>query len=397
MTYILTLNCGSSSIKAALFTMPQEHELANLHVSDIGLKHGTWAWQCNGIATHGHEAFPTYEHGLRYVMRTFLRDPRSPLQRDNALRAVAHRVVHGGSHYVDSVRITPTVLAGIRANTKLAPLHTPPNLKGIRVAHRYFPDIPHVAVFDTGFHKSIPDYAAIYPLPHALSKRLLIRRYGFHGISYRYVMSEAARMMRRPVKALRLIACHLGSGCSVCAIAGGKSVDTSMGFTPAEGLMMRTRSGDIDPGILLHLQMAHGFTPDRLNRLLNHQSGFLGVSGGAATMPEVLRRMVDGDPRATLAFEMFCYRVEKYIGAYVATLGGIDGLIFTAGIGENQPEIRAQIVKWCRGFGLTIDGAKNCRTRGTAAAIHARGSQAAILVIPTNEGVMMARDASALV
>lgn len=386
MTCILTLNCGSSSVKATLFDMPSERCVAHLHVADVGLKRGLWVWECDGTTRRGHDPFPTYEDGLRFTMRKFSELP-------HAIDAVAHRVVHGGPKYVDSVTITAAVLRGIKDNTKLAPLHTPPNLKGIRTAQRALPDVPHVAVFDTGFHKTIPDFAAAYALPLRFFEKHRIRRYGFHGISYRYVITEAARLMKRPLKKLRLIACHLGSGCSVCAINGGKSIDTSMGFTPAEGIMMRTRCGDIDPGVILHLQRALHFTPERLNTLLNHQSGLLGVSGGAATMPEVIRRMRAGDRAATLAFEMFCYRVEKYIGAYVATLGGIDGLIFTAGIGENEPAVRDQIVKWCRGFGLTIDPRKNARAAGPPRAIHARNSTAAIFVIPTNEGLMMARDA----
>lgn len=386
MAYILTLNCGSSSIKASLFAMPREKCLARLHVADVGLTRGLWIWECEGKTTRGRNPFPTYDDGLRFTMQRFgaMAMP---------IAAVAHRVVHGGPRYVDSVRITAAVLRGIRKNTKLAPLHTSPNLKGIRSAQRAFPVVPHVAVFDTGFHKTMPAFAAAYPLPLRFFERHAIRRYGFHGISYRYVIGEAARMLRRPLRTLKLIACHLGSGCSVCAIDGGKSIDTSMGFTPVEGIMMRTRCGDVDPGVILHLQRALKFTPERVNTLLNHQSGLLGVSGGAATMPEVLRRRKTGDRAATLAFEMFCYRVEKYIGAYVATLGGLDGLIFTAGIGENQPEVRAQIVKWCRGFGLKIAPRANARAVGRALAIHHPRSRAAIFAIPTNEGLMMARDA----
>lgn len=397
MTYIFTLNCGSSSIKTKLFDMPSETLVAELNIADIGLKRGSWEWQCDGPMERGAAPFPTYEQALRFIMRRLLDDPGSPVTGAGQIRAVAHRVVHGGPKYVDSTTITAAVLHGIRTNAKLAPLHTPPNLKGIHAGRTSLPHALHVAVFDTGFHKTMPDYAAAYALPRQLAERANIRRYGFHGISYRYVMHEAARMMRQRLSALRLIACHLGSGCSICAIRGGKSMDTSMGFTPVEGIMMRTRTGDLDAGVVLHLQTVHGYTPDQLNRIINHQSGFFGVSGGAATMPELIRRMHNGDARAKLAFEMFCYRVEKYIGAYVATLGGLDGLIFTAGIGENQPDVRAQIVKWCRGFGLRIDTAKNRRARkGRQLAIQARNSRAAILVIPTNEGLMMARDACAI-
>ncbi len=398
MALILALNCGSSSIKATLFDMPRETCVANLHVSDVGLKRGHWVWESNGKKISGRDPFPTYEDGLRFVMRKFLRDATSPVTADRPVIAVAHRVVHGGPKYVDSIRINGAVLRGIKENTKLAPLHTPPNLKGIRIAQQFFAALPHVAVFDTGFHKTMPTFAAAYPIPLRFFEKHLIRRYGFHGISYRYVIGEAARMMKRPLSKLKLIACHLGSGCSVCAIDGGKSIDTSMGFTPVEGIMMRTRCGDLDPGVLLHLQRTLHFTPDQVNTLLNHHSGLLGVSGGAATMQEVIRRMQAGDKAAELAFEMFCYRVEKYIGAYVATLGGIDGLIFTAGIGENEPLVRDQIVKWCKGFGLRIDPRHNTRAiQGEQRSVHHARSKAAIMVIPTNEGLMMARDAWHLV
>jgi acetate kinase len=396
MTLILTLNCGSSSIKAKLYEMPRERLRASLHLEDVGLRRGRWAWECGTVSRKGRRPFPTYPEGLRFVFDQMLHAPGTPLENKGDLAAIAHRVVHGGPKYVDSIRITPAVIRGIQANRKLAPLHTPPNIKGIRVAQQHFPRIPHVAVFDTGFHKTIPDYAAAYPLPLWLFDRHHIRRYGFHGISYRYVMHEAAAMMRKPLSRLKLIACHLGSGCSVCAIDRGKSVDTSMGFTPVEGIMMRTRSGDLDPGLMIHLQRTLGFSTSRLNNLINHHAGLLGVSQ-CSTMPEVIKRMREGNRAAKLAFEMFCYRVEKYIGSYVATLGGIDGLIFTAGIGENQPEVRSQITKWCRGFGLKIDSAKNRRTPGTPRAIHAKASKAAILVIPTNEGLMMARDTVRLI
>lgn len=395
--YILTLNCGSSSIKSKLFAMPGEASPAGLDVSDVGLKKGTWTLRLGMRTQRGHRQFRTYDDGLRCILDWYLHDARSPLESPDQIVGIAHRVVHGGPKYKDSVRITPMVIRHIKENGKLAPLHTPPNLKGIDVARKMLPDAAHIAVFDTGFHQTIPDYAAAYPLPYHFYKKHNIRRYGFHGISYRYVIGEAAKMMRRPLRELKLIACHLGSGCSVCAIDRGKSVDTSMGFTPVEGIMMRTRTGDLDPGVILHMQRVFGYTPSQLNRLLNDRSGFFGVSGGATTMPEVIKRFRGGDERAKLAFHMFCYRVEKYIGAYIATLGGLDGIIFTAGIGENQPDIRRQIIKWCRGFGITINREKNLRARGKQMAIHARSSRAAVLVIPTNEGLMMARDAHRIV
>ncbi|MBI4237214.1 MAG: acetate kinase [Deltaproteobacteria bacterium] len=392
MAYILTLNCGSSSIKTKLFDMPSERLIVELNVGDVGLKRGTWEWIANGTRRRGHARFALYEDGLDFILDRILHDTDAPVTATADIAAVAHRVVHGGPQYCDSTLLTKAVVHGIKSNTKLAPLHTPPNLKGIRAAQTALPHCPHVAVFDTGFHQTIPDFAATYAIPYHFAKKHAIRRYGFHGISYRYVISEAARMLRRPLRALKLIACHLGSGCSVCAIGAGRSIDTSMGFTPVEGLIMRTRCGDLDPGVLLHLRTAHGYTAEQLNRLLNHQSGFFGISG-AATMPELIRRMRAGEPRAKLGFEMFCYRVEKYIGAYTTTLGGLDGLIFTAGIGENEPAVRAEIVKWCRWLGVKLAPRKNEAARAVQSAIHAATSRAAVFVIPTNEGLMMARDA----
>lgn len=405
MTNILTINSGSSSIKSKVFAMPAETLLAEINISDVGLPKGKWEMRVGDKRTHGVKRFALYDDGLEFILETLFAGKRALFAGPQAIHAVAHRVVHGGPKYCDSTLITPTVIRGIKANTKLAPLHTPPNLKSILAAQRGLPKVPHVAVFDTGFHQTIPDYAAAYALPHEFYEKHAIKRYGFHGISYRFVAAAAAKLMKKPITKLKMIACHLGSGCSVCAIDGGKSIDTSMGFTPVEGLMMRTRCGDIDAGVLLHLRSTFGYTAEKLNHLLNHRSGFLGMSGGAATMPELVKRVSAGDKRAKRAFEMFCYRVEKYIGAYTTALGGLDALIFTAGIGENQAPVRAEIVKWCRWLGLKIDDRKNDAARGTAslaanglgAAIHAKNSRTAIFVIPTDEGLMMARDALALI
>ncbi|MBI2346556.1 MAG: acetate/propionate family kinase [Deltaproteobacteria bacterium] len=393
MSYILTLNCGSSSIKSKLFRMPAEVLIAQLHISNVGLPVAHWDLRTGASREEGKKALTSYEHALRFGLKQLFAHPGISLKGPSAVTAVGHRVVHGGHRYVDSTPITAAVLSGIRANIRLAPLHTPPNLKGIHVARDVFPRARHVAIFDTGFHQTIPDHASAYALPLTYFRRHRIRRYGFHGISYRYVINEAARMLGRPVRQLRIVACHLGSGCSIAAIDRGRSIDTSMGFTPAEGLMMRTRTGDLDPGVLLHLQTVCGFTTPQLNRLINYDSGFKGISRGAATMPELLRRVRRGRTEAKLALEMFCYRVRKYIGAYMAALNGCDVLIFTAGIGENEPLVRAKICEGLAGLGLRLDSRRNARAVGTAATIHARRSHSAICVIPTNEELMMARDA----
>lgn len=392
MTYILTLNCGSSSIKSKLFRMPAEAVVAHFHISNVGLPMAHWDLRTGATREQGAQALASYEQALRFGLRQLFAHPGIPVNTPEEIRAVGHRVVHGGHRYADSTVITRHVLNDIRRNAKLAPLHTPPNLKGIHVAKEIFPHAAHVAVFDTGFHQTIPDHVAAYALPLKYFRRYQIRRYGFHGISYRFVIAEAARMLRRPLSRLKLIACHLGSGCSIAAIDGGRSLDTSMGFTPAEGLVMRTRTGDCDPGVLLHLQSAHGFTTAQLNRLINHDSGFKGISQGCATMPALLAKARAGRPAARLAFDMFCYRVRKYIGAYLAALGGCDALIFTAGIGENEPFVRAAILEGLEAIGFQLDRPRNNRTIGIAAPLHTRRSPRAILAIPTNEELMMARD-----
>lgn len=396
MTYILTLNCGSSSIKSKLFRMPSEHVVAHFHISNVGLPMAHWDLRTGATREQGAQALASYEQALRFGLRQLFAHPGIPVNTPGEIRAVGHRVVHGGHRYADSTVITRHVLNDIRHNTQLAPLHTPPNLKGIHVAREIFPHADHVAIFDTGFHQTIPDHAAAYALPLKYFRRYRIRRYGFHGISYRFVIGEAARMLKRPLSRLKIIACHLGSGCSIAAIDRGRSIDTSMGFTPAEGLVMRTRTGDLDPGVLLHLQSAHGFTTAQINRLINHDSGFRGVSEGSATMPALLAHMRKGRPEAKLAHDMFCYRVRKYIGAYIAALGGCDALLFTAGIGENEAGVRAKICEGLEGMGLRIDRPRNTRATGVAAAIHHRRSTTAILVIPTNEELMMARDTAKL-
>lgn len=372
--------------------MPREEVVAHFHISNVGLPVAHWDLRTGATREAGRRALASYEQALRFGLRQLFEHPGIPITQPSDIAAVGHRVVHGGYRYTDSTVITAEVLKGIRANTKLAPLHTPPNLKGILVARAIFGHATHVAVFDTGFHQTIPDHAAAYAIPLTYFRRHHIRRYGFHGISYRYVIQEAARMLDKPLSRLKLIVCHLGSGCSIAAIDRGKSIDTSMGFTPAEGLMMRTRTGDLDPGVLLHLQSAHGYTTAQLNRLINHDSGFKGVSQGAATMPELLARVRRGRPAAQLAFEMFCYRVRKYIGAYTAALGGCDALIFTAGIGENEPLVRAKICEGLDALGLQLDMRRNNAAVGKLAAIHTKRSHSATLVIPTNEELMMARD-----
>jgi acetate kinase len=314
--------------------------------------------------------------------------------RDTKIDAVGHRVVHGGDRFSNAVIIDSKVEAGIEELCSLAPLHNPHNLAGYRAARARLPDATHVAVFDTAFHHTLPPLAYNYALPAEYLAAMKIRRYGFHGISHRYVSTRFAELVNRPATELKLITCHLGNGCSVCAVRNGQSIDTSMGLTPLEGLVMGTRSGDIDAGAILHLIMEQGKTPEEVFHLVNYQSGLLGLSGGSNDMRDLIDRSGKGDPRAELAIEVFCYRVRKYLGAYLAALNGADAVIFTAGIGENAAEVRALICEELDNLGIALDAAANASAGGETRQIGY--SKVPVWVIPTNEELMIARDTWAL-
>lgn len=308
--------------------------------------------------------------------------------------AIGHRVVHGGP-MVDSARIDGPLLAALESYSRLAPLHNPPNIMGIRACQRLFPDTPMVGVFDTAFHAAMPPVARTYPLPKTLTETHAIYRYGFHGTSHRYVSHEAARLMKRPLEELTLITCHLGNGASLAAVRGGQSVDTTMGFTPLEGLMMGTRCGDIDPGVVLFLLESLGMSPAQVKRLLNKESGLLGVSGRSNDM-RVLGQATDC-PDARFALDLFAYRVKRQIGALAAVLNGVDALIFTAGIGENDSRIRQMILGDMDYLGIRLDAERNRACRGNAAKISRASSPTQVWVIPTDEELMIARDTARIV
>jgi len=316
------------------------------------------------------------------------------------IHAVGHRVVHGGERFKASVRIDDAVLQGIEACFEMAPLHNPPNVKGYRAVRELLGDgVPQVAVFDTSFHQTMAPAAYIYGLPYLLYERHGIRRYGFHGTSHRYVSRRlSALLQRRPdEEGLRLITCHLGNGCSVAAIRGGKSVDTSMGFTPLEGLVMGSRSGDLDPAILPHLMRKEELGPWEMSALLNKHSGLFGISGVSNDMRTLLEAEQEGHARARLAVDVFCHRLKKYIAAYVGVLGGIDGIAFAGGIGENGPAIRRRALEGLDALGLALDHRGNDDVRGQEAEISPRGSRVRAFVIPTNEEILIARDTLHLV
>jgi acetate kinase len=306
--------------------------------------------------------------------------------------AVGHRVVHGGERFARSVRIEDEVLREIEECSELAPLHNPHNLRGYRAARQAMPEVPHVAVFDTAFHQSMPPRAYLYGLPYVLYKRHAIRRFGFHGTSHRYVSWRSRWLLGRPREETRLISCHLGNGASVCAIDHGSSVDTSMGFTPLEGLLMGTRCGDLDPGILFYVAHKEDLTEHQANTLINKHSGLYGLSGVSNDMSEILAEEAAGNERAHLAVEVFCYRIRKYLAAYVGAMGGVDGVIFTGGIGENAPAVRTRSVEGLAALGIEVDPERNEAVVGEAGVISPQEAAVQVLVIPTNEELIIARD-----
>jgi acetate kinase len=360
---ILVLNCGSSSVKYQLFETSPETVLAK------------------GIV----EPVSSYEGAVAAIIERTVPDRRE-------IEAVGHRVVHGGARFSAPTLLTEEVVREIEAFNELAPLHNPINLAGYRAAQALLPHCPHVAVFDTAFHHTMPPQAYLYAIPEEMHTRHGLRRYGFHGTSHRYVTLRYAELRGGRPEDFKLITCHLGNGCSACAVRHGQSVETSMGFTPLEGLVMGSRPGDIDAGALLHLMRTEKMTVEEANEFLNRQCGLRALSGLTNDMRELLALAGRGEARAELALESFCYRVKKYIGTYYAVLDGADALVFTAGIGENAAEIRARICEGLGALGIALDAAKNDTARGVEADVSAAGARTGVWVIPTHEELLIARE-----
>jgi len=393
---VFVLNCGSSSVKYKLFDMSAgepEPVLASGRVERIGAE--------DAIIVHkaGDDEFrsvrPVYEHrdAIGLVLR--LMEESGVTGQSGTVDAVGHRVVHGGELFREAVLVTDEVRQSLVDISDLAPLHNPHNVAGIDACAQLLPGVPQVAVFDTALHSSMPPYAYLYGLPYELYERLRIRRYGFHGISHKYVAERVAALMNRPLESLRIISCHLGNGASIAAIQNGRSVDTSMGFTPLEGLMMGTRSGDIDPGAVIFLLAHEGMTVSEINALLNRESGLKGISGIGPDMRDIERGVLEGNPRAKLAFDMYEYRVRKYIGAYAAAMDGVDAIAFTAGIGERSPMLRAQLCSRLTYLGLELDPERN-QVSGEEVEITTPRSKVRAFVIPTDEERVIARDTVAV-
>lgn len=390
---ILVVNCGSSTVKYQLFRMEDEDRyevVARGIVERIGIP-GSRLEHRSALDTFVEERpVPNHRVALELVIAALTSGETRVLSGVGEIDAIGHRVVHGGEKFTGSVLITDEVLKAIRACADLAPLHNPPNILGIEACQELIPGVPQVAVFDTAFHGTLPEYAYIYAIPYEYYEKYRIRRYGFHGTSHRYVAERAAKMMGRPLEELRLITCHMGSGVSFAAILCGKSIDTSMGFTPLEGLVMGTRCGDIDPAIVFFLMEKEGLSAKEVEEILNKKSGVLGISGISSDT----RDIEDAAPhnhRARLTLDIIAYRAKKYIGAYYAILGGLDGLVFTAGIGENSPYIRKSICSGLEHLGILIDDERNT-VRRKEALISRDDSRVQVMVIPTNEELVIARD-----
>ncbi len=389
---IFVVNCGSSSIKYQFIDMEGENVLAKGLVERIGLDGAVLKHTPNGgeaVTINGD--IPDHTVGIKMVLDALLDEQHGVIKEAGEIDAVGHRVVHGGERFTDSSLITGEVLSGIEACSELAPLHNPPNISGIKACMKLMPSVPQVAVFDTAFHQTIPKVAYIYGLPYEIYLKYGVRRYGFHGTSHKYVAQVAASMMGEHMTDLRIITCHLGNGASLTAIKYGKSVDTSMGFTPLEGLVMGTRSGEVDPAIIPFIMEKEHMSIQEVDEYLNRKSGILGISGRSSDFRDLENAAAEGDERSQLAMDIFAYRVKKYIGGYVSAMGGVDAIVFTAGLGENSPKMRDKICNGLEYLGTRIDPERN-DVRGQAREISVRRSAVKIFVIPTNEELVIARD-----
>ncbi|MDD4834310.1 MAG: acetate kinase [Lutispora sp.] len=394
---IFVVNCGSSSLKYQLINMENEEVEAKGLVERIGIPGSVLKHQPqNGEKAVIEEDMPTHKEALKHVIDALMNENYGVIKSMNEINAVGHRVVHAGEKFAYSVVINDEVVNALKECIELAPLHNPPNIIGIEACQQLMPDVPMVGVFDTAFHQTMPKEAFIYALPYELYEKYGIRRYGFHGTSHKYVAQRAASMLGKNIEDLKIVTCHLGNGASVAAVKEGKSVDTSMGFTPLEGLAMGTRCGDIDPAIVKFIMEKEGLDLAGVDSLMNKKSGVLGISGVSSDFRDIEEAGEKGNDRADLALNVFAYKVRKYIGAYVAAMGGIDAIVFTAGLGENSASMRAAICKGLEFLGVEVDSEKN-NIRGKETEVSKAGAKVKVLLIPTNEELMIARDTKSLI
>ncbi|MCD8317936.1 MAG: acetate kinase [Paraprevotella sp.] len=395
---ILVLNCGSSSIKYKLYDMHNHSVMAQGGIEKIGLP-GSFLKMTlpDGTKKIIEEDIPEHTKGVQFIFQ-ILTDPQLGAIRSlEELDAVGHRMVHGGEKFNKSVRLTPDVLEAFKACSDLAPLHNPANLKGVDAVATLLPSMPQVGVFDTAFHQTMPAYAYMYALPYEMYEKYGIRRYGFHGTSHRYVSQRVCEFLGTSIEGKRIITCHIGNGGSVSAIKDGQCIDTSMGLTPLEGLMMGTRSGEVDGGAVTFIMDKEHLSPAEMSGLLNKKSGLAGVTGVSSDMREVTAAAYKGNTRCRLALDMYAYRIKKYIGAYASALNGVDILVFTGGVGENQADMREAFCSGLDYMGVSIDKAKNDTIHGEEAVISTPDSKVTVCVIPTDEELMIAKDTMDLV
>ena len=390
---ILVLNCGSSSIKYQLFDIESKEVIAKGGIEKIGLEGSFIKFTLpNGEKETITTAIPEHTTGVRLIIDLLTSDKYGVVKSIEDIDAVGHRMVHGGEKFSASTLLTPEVLETFEACNDLAPLHNPANLKGVNAVKEVAPDMPQVGVFDTAFHQTMPDYAYMYAVPYELYEKYGVRRYGFHGTSHRYITKRALEMLGIPAEGSKIITCHIGNGGSCAAVKDGKSIDTSMGLTPLAGLMMGTRSGDIDPGAIPFIMDKMGLDAQGLSDLLNKKSGVVGISGVSSDMREVKAAAEAGNKRAELANTMYFYRIKKYIGEYAAAMGGVDVIIFAGGVGENQADCREAVLEGLEFMGVELDKEVNARTRGEEAILSTPTSKVKVLLIPTDEELMIASD-----
>jgi len=395
---ILVINCGSSSVKYQFYDMTEEKAIAKGVVSRIGMSGAVLThkpYDREEVKVSG-EILDHIE-AIKYVITILMSENHGVIKDKSEIHAVGHRVVHGGEQFTESALLTSEVSNKIRELIDLAPLHNPHNLSGIKACKSNLPDIPQVAVFDTAFHHRMPQYAYIYGLPYVMYKKYGIRRYGFHGPSHQFVSQKAAELIGKPIEELKIITAHLGNGASAAAVDRGVSIDTSMGFTPLEGLLMGTRTGDMDPAVIIHIMGREELSLHEASALMNKHSGLMGVSGVSSDMREIEEAAGDDHANARLALDIYCYRLKKYIGAYTAAMGGLDAIVFTGGIGENSPLVRKKTLEGMEYMGIAVDEENNKRKIGKEGIISADSSKIKIMVIPTNEELVIARDTKRIV
>ncbi len=390
---IIVLNCGSSSIKYQLFEMPSAEVVAKGLVDKIGLKGASIKHNmANGDVLKLEGEILDHQAGIEFVLGILTHKEYGCVKNLNEIGAVGHRVVHAGEKYNTSIAITKEVIEALVECIDLAPLHNPPNLEGIYAINKLLPEVPQVGVFDTAYHQTMTEQAYLYGIPYSLYEKYKVRRYGFHGSSHRFVAQRAAEILGKKLEDLKIISCHLGNGASMCAIQGGKSVDTSMGMTPVEGLVMGTRSGDIDAGALLYIADKEEISIPYTSTLINKHSGILGLSGVSSDMRDVETAASEGNHRAQVSLDIYHYRIKKYLGSYAAAMGGVDVVIFTGGVGENGWETRQEVASGLEFMGIDFDVQKNTKLRGKEAVISKPGSKVTVMVVPTNEELVIAQD-----